>query len=132
MLAALLIAFAAVCAAAQGSLLTNGDFTDPGDGLAAGWHLEAAIGGGTAARREGGGVDDGPHVEVTMPEKGQSDVRPGGYVTLKPGAAYLLTASVKASNAAGGSHSAELQWFSDQGYLSRDAAGATVADKWAR
>lgn len=132
MLTLLLTALCAGACLAQDSLLTNGDFSDPGDGLAAGWRLEAAIGGGTATRRETGGVEGGAYIEITMPEKGQSDVRTGGYVTLKPDTAYLLTASVRATNVAGGSHSAELQWFSDQGFISRDAAGATAADRWVR
>jgi hypothetical protein len=114
-------------------LLRNGGFDEAGEGLAAGWVLQADVARATAVRRETGGADGGAYVEVTRADKGQCDVRPAaGYVDLKPDAAYLLTAAVKASNAAGGSHSAELQWFGEQGFISRDAAGATVADKWTR
>jgi hypothetical protein len=115
------------------SLLTNGGFAEPGDGLAAGWSLELGVGTATAAREDAGGPDGRPCLAVTMPAQGQSDLRTtAGYVELKPDAAYLLTAAIRATNAAGGSHSAELQWFSETAYLARDTAAATVADRWTR
>ena len=124
----------AACAYAQpDSLLTNGGFDDAGGDPASGWELRSEVDGATAGRQDAGGVDGGPYIEVTMPAKGQSDVRPSaGGVTLEPDTGYLLTIAVRASNAAEGSHSAELQWFGEQGYITRHEAGATVTDKWTR
>ena len=115
------------------NLLTNGSLNEAGEGLAKGWMLQADVGRSSATRPDTGGADGGPYVEVTLAEKGQCDVRPtAGSVDLRPDVAYLLTAAVKASNAASGSHAAELQWFGEQGFISRDAAQATVAGRWTR
>jgi hypothetical protein len=133
MLTLALAALSSAPCAAQGNLVTNGTFDDTGDGLAAGWMLQADVAQATAVHRETGGVDGGAYVEVTRTERGQCDVRPtAGFVNVKPDAAYLLTVSVKTSNPAGDSHLAELQWFGEGGFISRSAAGATVADKWTR
>ncbi|MBM3474752.1 MAG: hypothetical protein FJX75_15925 [Armatimonadetes bacterium] len=133
MLTLALTALSSAPCLAQTNLLTNGTFDDAGDGLAAGWMLQADVAQATAVRQATGGADGGAYVEVTRPERGQCDVRPtAGFVNLKPDTAYLLTVSVKTSNAAGDSHLAELQWFAEGGFISRTAAGATLADKWAR
>jgi len=133
-LAVVMLAIGAGVSTGQaGNLLSNGSFEEVGEGSAAGWVLQADVRDATAARQATGGADGRAYVEVTRAEKGQCDLRPAaGYVDLKPDTAYLLAAAVKASNPAKGSHAAELQWFGEQGFISRDAAGATVADKWTR
>jgi hypothetical protein len=127
------LAFAGVAAIAGESLVPNGGLDVAGGGLAEGWGFEPAGGRATGVRQEKGGIADGPYLEATVAAAGQCDFRPSaGMTAVKADAAYLLTCSIRATNAAQGSHAAELQWFGGNGFISRDAAQATVAGRWVR
>lgn len=128
--AGVMAACAAACAQ-EGGLLPNGGFEDAAGEQAAGWVFQPATGQASGRRRADGGIGGSACLEVVVTEGGQCDYRPAsGAVSLEPGSAYLLTGAVKASNAAAGSHSLELQWFSGTGYISRDTVSAAVADRW--
>ncbi len=119
--------------AQEGNLLPNNTFEAHEGDLAQGWVFLADVGKATGVRRETGGLDDGAYLEAVLTEAGQCDFRMAdSRVEVSPDKAYLLTCSVRASNVAAKSHSIELQWFGEQGFLSRDIAAATVGERWVR
>jgi len=118
---------------AADSLLTNGSFEEAGDqGLAEGWRLCADVGDApTVTRITDEGGHPGAFVRLSRTSDGQADVRPvAGFVAVDQDASYLLTARLRVSNAAPGSHGVELQWFGDGRYLGRATVAAAVADTW--
>jgi len=111
-------------------LLPNGGFEE-GGAMPDGWTLESAGGQATAERATGDASEGSAFARMTRADDGQADLRPAtGYVQLTTGRAYLLTAYVRASNVADGSHSVELQWFSGGGFIGRDVAQARVGGRW--
>jgi hypothetical protein len=115
----------------DGNLLSNGGFEQAEGDLAAGWAFEPASGQATGRRRADGGVGGSTCLEAVVTQAGQCDFRPAaGALRLQPGTAFLLTGAVRASNVVSGSHSIELQWFSEVGFISRDAVGAVAEDTW--
>ena len=123
----------AMPAMAADSLLTNGSFEEAGDqGLPGGWRLSADVGDApTVARMTDEGGHLGAFVRLSRTSDGQADVRPvAGFVAVDQNASYLLTARLRVSNTAPGSHGVELQWFGGGRYLGRATVAAAVADTW--
>jgi len=111
-------------------LLPNGGFED-GGAMPDGWTLESATGQAEAGRATDAAAGGSAFARVTRADEGQADLRPAtGFAALTPGRAYLLTAYVRATNVADGSHSVELQWFSGGGFIGRDIAQARVDSHW--
>lgn len=133
LIAACLAGFVWIARAAEpaAELLANGSL-DQGDGaVPSAWDFQRDVGQGAGRWRSDGGTANSGCLEVTVTKAGQCDFRPAeGAVPLEPGNAYLLTAAIKASTVAAGSHSVELQWFGDTGFISRDIAAAAVKDRW--
>lgn len=129
----MVLGWVACSALAQDSgLLPNGGFEQAEGDLAAGWVFDRANGQSAGRRRGDGGVGGSACLEATVTQAGQCDFRPAaGSTRLQPGSACMLTGSVLASNPEPGSHSIELQWFTEAGaFVSRDAAGAAAKDAW--
>jgi hypothetical protein len=100
--------------------------------LPEGWRLSADVGDAPTVARL---TDEGDHsrtfLRLSRTSDGQADVRPvAGLLPVKENASYLLTARLRASNTAPGSHAVELQWFGGGRYLGRATAAAIVADTW--
>jgi hypothetical protein len=128
-----LIAMPPIASSQEGNLLPNTTLEAAEGDLAQGWVFQGDGGEATGVRRESGGVDDSAYLEATVAQEGQCDFRMAqSRIDVKAARAYLLTCSVRASNVAAKSHSIELQWFGEGGFISRDIASATVGDKWVR
>lgn len=123
----------AMIALTGADLPANGGFEIGQATQASEWAFGCAAGQASAERLEEGAAEGAAYVRVTQTGEGQSDLRPSaGFTTVTPGATYLLTARVRASSVAEGSHAIELQWFSGAGFLSRSAGQARVPDRWVR
>ncbi len=132
MVPALTCAMIALTSAA-GDLPANGGFEIAEDAFAQGWVLERATGQAQVERRTDGAAEGEAYARIEQTQAGQSDLRPAaGFVAVRPGSAYLLTAAVRASDVTAGSHALELQWFSGETFLRRDAAAAVVGGAWVR
>jgi hypothetical protein len=118
---------------AGGELPANGGFEVGQGPQLADWGFECDAGQATTERREDGAPEGVAYARVAQTGEGQADLRPvAGFTTVTPGATYLLTAQVRASNVADRSHAIELQWFGATGFLSRSAGQARVGDRWVR